>query len=131
MTASKQVSLAYKVAIALFVLGVVSYAIAASQPPPDRPVRMMLTASAGSVMFDHKTHTDITGYGISCGECHHTLAEDEYEYAGSCSECHEVDSGDEDVPKRSDALHQQCYGCHSDFGAGPVKDECNSCHRRY
>ncbi len=125
ITSEKQLKLAYKLAIVLFIVGVLSYA-AFSAPSPDQPVRMMFETSAGKVLFDHKTHSGIAGYGISCGDCHHTLAEEEYSDATSCSECHEFETDDEDVPKRADAFHQQCIGCHQDFGAGP--EECSSCH---
>jgi hypothetical protein len=129
MTSEQQLKLAYRLAIVLFIVGVLSY-VAFSAPAPDRPVRLMFETSAGKVIFDHKTHTDTAGYGISCGDCHHTLAEDEYDDAGSCSECHELEYQDDDVPKRSDAFHQQCIGCHVDFEKGPGdrSEDCASCH---
>jgi hypothetical protein len=34
------------------------------------------------------------------------------------------------MPKRSDAFHQQCAGCHEDFGKGPAESNCNGCHVR-
>jgi len=125
MTSKQQVTLAYRVAIVLFVVGVFSYA-AFSAPAPEQPVRIMFKSAAGKVLFDHKTHASQLGYGLSCGDCHHTLAPDEYDSAESCSACHEIDSGDEDMPKRSEAFHQQCIGCHDQFGAGP--SECAQCH---
>ena len=125
MTSEQQLKLAYRLAIVLFIVGVLSYA-AFSAPTPDRPVRLMFKTSAGKVLFDHQTHTDISGYGFSCGDCHHTLTAEEYADAQSCSECHEDETEDAEVPKRSDAFHQQCIGCHQDFGAGP--EDCSSCH---
>ncbi len=65
----------------------------------------MFNTTAGKVLFDHKIHSADNGYGISCGDCHHTLAEDEYAEAQSCSECHDPNEGDEETPKRSDAFH--------------------------
>ena len=56
------------------------------------------------------------------------ITEDEYDSAESCTECHDPDEGDEEVPKRADAFHQQCAGCHEDFGAGPVEKDCAACH---
>ena len=129
MFTKKELKFAYVLAACLLVVGAVSYA-AYTEEELKQPRRMMFRVVAGNVLFDHQTHTSEFGYGISCGDCHHTLSEDEYADAQSCSECHELDEGDEEVPKRSDALHQQCAGCHVDFDAGPIMDECSRCHVR-
>lgn len=128
MFSKKELKLIYGSAVVLLIVGVISYAAFSAKTPSREPVRLMFEVAAGNVIFDHKTHTDIEGYGLSCGDCHHTLAEDEYADAQSCSECHELDEGDEDMPKRSDAFHQQCAGCHEDFEKGPVESDCNGCH---
>ena len=125
MNAKKQLKIAYGLAIYFFIVGVVCYA-AGGVTTPEYPIRIMFNNLGGNVLFTHHMHYADTGYGVSCGDCHHTLSEDEYEDAQSCSECHELDAGDEEVPKRADAFHQQCIGCHEDFEAGPV--ECASCH---
>ena len=122
-----ELRLAYGVAIWLLFVGVVCYAAFPAKAPSE-PVRMMFEVAAGKVLFDHKTHHSVSGYGISCGDCHHTLEPDEYADAQSCSECHDPTEGDEEVPKRADAFHQQCGGCHEDFGAGPKVKDCNACH---
>lgn len=127
MFTKKELKFAYVVAACLLVVGAVSYA-AYTEEEPEEPLRMMFKVVAGNVLFDHQTHTSEFGYGISCGDCHHTLSEDEYEDAESCSECHDLDEGDEEVPKRADAFHQQCAGCHEDFEAGPFTEECSRCH---
>jgi hypothetical protein len=121
MTSKMQIKIACKVAVILFVVGIIGYA-AFSGPAPETPVRLMFQTKAGKVLFDHKTHTKASaGYGLECFECHH-----EGDEAGSCSECHEVKSSDEYVPNRTDAFHQQCIGCHKDAEAGPMA--CSSCH---
>jgi len=125
MFSKKELKLVYGVAVVLLVIAVISYA-AVPVKSPHVPLRMMFYTNAGKVLFDHQQHSSIAGYGLSCGECHHPLTEGEYDEAGSCTECHDPDEGDEDVPKRSDAFHLQCIGCHQDFGAGPV--ECAQCH---
>ncbi|MBW2020403.1 MAG: cytochrome c3 family protein [Deltaproteobacteria bacterium] len=116
MTSKNEQALAFALAAILLVVGVVCYA---AFPPktPEEPVRVMFKSTAGSIFFDHKTHTADTGYAIACDDCHH-----EGDEPVACSECHEADS---DV-KRSDAFHGQCKGCHEDSGAGPVK--CAACH---
>jgi hypothetical protein len=130
MFSKKELQLVYGLAVIFLIVGVISYAAFSAKPPSREPLRLMFSVAAGNVLFDHKTHTDVTGYGLSCGDCHHTLAEDEYDDAQSCSECHDPDEGDEEMPKRSDAFHQQCAGCHEDFGKGPVESNCNGCHVR-
>ena len=124
-----ELKLAYGLAICFLVVGVLSYA-AFSAKTPDEPIRLMFDVVAGKVLFDHKTHYSDTGYGISCGDCHHTLSEDEYDDAQSCSECHDPVEGDEETPKRADAFHRQCGGCHEGYGAGPLEKDCNACHIR-
>ncbi len=83
-----ELKLAYGLAIWLLLVGVICYA---AFPPetPDQPIRLLYTPAAGKVLFDHQTHQSVNGYGISCGDCHHTLAEDEYDQAQSCTECHD------------------------------------------
>lgn len=125
MFSSREVKWVYGVTIGLLVVAVASYA-AFPPKPPERPVRIAFHNVAGKVIFDHHRHWVESGYGLSCGECHHTLSPEEYAQAGSCTECHELEEGDEAMPKRSDAIHQQCIGCHREYGAGPM--ECAQCH---
>jgi hypothetical protein len=125
MFSRKELKRVYGLTICLLVLAVASYA-AFPVKPPKRPIRIAFPSAAGKVMFDHNRHLAEAGYALACGECHHTLAADEIEQAGSCSECHQPEEGSESVPKRADALHQQCIGCHQEYGGGPV--ECAQCH---
>ncbi len=124
MTLQKELKLAYGLAIILLIVGVLSYA-AFSSKSPTPPARIMFKSVGGKVLFDHKTHISDSGYGISCTDCHHNLEEGDTN-PQTCGECHESESEDPDVPKKSDALHNQCIGCHKDAGAGPEK--CSSCH---
>ncbi|MBN1930979.1 MAG: cytochrome c3 family protein [Desulfobacterales bacterium] len=124
MTSKKELQVAYGLAIIFLVVGILSYA-AFPAKAPDQPVRLMFEGVAGNVLFDHKTHTVDSGYGIACQDCHHNLEAGETN-PESCGACHEIESGDEDVPKRSDAFHLQCIGCHKEGDAGP--QECSGCH---
>ena len=119
--------LAYGLAVCLLVTGVVSYA-AFPLKAPEEPLRIMFNVEAGKVLFDHKIHTVEEGYGLSCEDCHHELLDGESDEAQACGECHDPEEGDEEVPKRADAFHQQCAGCHEDYEAGPVEEECTLCH---
>ena len=122
MEVKTELVVAYCLAIVLFVAGVVCYA-AFPGKSPEEPIRIMLTNTAGNILFNHKEHASKSGYGLECNECHHMLEDDE-ETPAACGECHEPDS--EDPIKRSDAFHSQCKGCHEDSGSGPV--QCSDCH---
>jgi hypothetical protein len=143
MNPKKPLQLAYGMAVVLLLVGVLSYT-AFSAKAPDEPVRLMFQCSTGKVLFDHKTHTAESGYGIACTDCHHhpENAEDRT----SCRSCHDVpkdgsapaaclnchDAGDfevESIVKKTDAIHQQCIGCHKEKGSGP--EECKLCHVNY
>ncbi|UCH20159.1 MAG: cytochrome c3 family protein [Deltaproteobacteria bacterium] len=148
MTSKKQLQLAYGLAIGLFIVGVVCYAYTAfSAKPLDQPIRLMYKVAAGNVLFDHQTHADESGYGLSCADCHHHPEEDEEanQACGNCHvipseaepvpktclDCHEADEIEDAIPmKRSDAFHKQCGNCHAEIEAGPLEKECNSCHVR-
>ena len=125
MFSRKELNRVYAVTVILLALAVVSYA-AFPDRSPKQPLRIAFQNVAGKVVFDHARHRLEAGYGLACGECHHTLAPDEYDQAGSCTECHAVEEGDDQMLKRSDALHQQCIGCHREYGGGPV--DCAQCH---
>lgn len=113
--------IAYSLAAILLVVGVICYT-AFAKKAPEQPIRIMFKNTGGNVLFDHKEHLSESGYGLSCADCHHDL-ENEGDKPASCGECHTADS--DDAPKRSDAFHAQCKGCHSD-GGGPV--DCAECH---
>jgi hypothetical protein len=106
MTSRKDLQLAYGLAIVLFVVGVVSYAYTAfSAKPPEEPVRIMYKSVAGKVLFGHKIHTTVSGYGIACYDCHHHPPEDESALR-ACGDCH-------DLPPEKGALPESCLECHA------------------
>jgi len=119
---------AYCLVIVLFVVGLVCYT-AFSQNKPEDPIRIMLKSTAGNVLFDHKEHVSEDGYGIDCEDCHHEYdEEDEETKPEACGECHlaEMDEDEDDEgPKRMDAFHFQCNGCHEETDA-PL--DCAQCH---
>lgn len=123
MNSKTKLKFSYLITFILVTIGILSYTVFPYSPPED-PVRIMLKASAGNVLFDHKSHSSEDGYDISCSDCHHNLEDDDETY--SCGECHEETTDDEDVLKRADAFHSSCIACHADNEAGPV--ECNQCH---
>ena len=133
MTPKKELQIAYGLAVILIILGILSYCYAAFHPiSTEQPVRLVYKGSAGKVIFDHKTHSADSGYGISCQDCHHHPEEDEAEYRAcidchstppegktvpiACLDCHESDEvEDSEVIIRVDAFHQQCAGCHEEI----------------
>jgi cytochrome c553 len=129
MFSKNELKLAYGLIIYFLFVGVLCYAAFPPQKPAV-PNRIKYEVTAGNVIFNHKQHYSADGFALSCGDCHHTLAEDEYDDAGSCSECHSPDEGDEEVPKLADAFHRQCGGCHEAYGAGPPEKDCTLCHVR-
>lgn len=142
MTAKKELQAAYGIAIILLVTGILSYS-AFSAKVPDKPIRIMFKSTGGKVLFDHKTHTVESGYGIKCADCHHhpegddsalrscgdchSQIEDVKKETSICRECHdEGELESEETMKRSDAFHKQCIDCHKENDAGPK--ECSACH---
>ena len=146
MTSKKELKLAYGLAIILLIVGVISYA-AFPAKAPEEPVRIMYKIVAGKVLFDHKTHTAESGYGLSCNDCHHH-PEDEDESLRACGDCHQIPAEGEAAPeacndchepdeiedseftKRADAFHSQCEKCHKESDIGPIDDNerCSWCH---
>lgn len=128
MFSRQELKLTVVLAICLLAVGVLSYA-AYSPPAPNPPLRIMFDVTAGKVLFNHQLHSSEAGYGLTCLDCHHTMEEgDTAEDVQACDECHDPDEGDEDTPKLVDAFHQQCAGCHEEYGAGPTEKECSACH---
>ncbi|HPA13978.1 MAG TPA: cytochrome c3 family protein [Desulfobacterales bacterium] len=142
MTSKQELQVAYGLAIILLVVGILSYA-AFPAKAPEEPIRMVFKNVAGNVLFDHKTHTVESGYGISCadchhhpedetglracGDCHHQTDEGAKEALKTCAECHEPeDIEGTEMQKRVDAFHSQCIDCHKQGDAGP--QDCAGCH---
>lgn len=112
--------------VVLLAIGIISYA-GFSAEPPDNPYRIYYATAGGPVLFDHQTHKDASGYGLSCMDCHHDLEEGYSEdEVTACSECHELTSDDPDMPSHVDSLHASCKNCHEEYEAGPV--DCAECH---
>ena len=146
MDSKKELRTAFMMAGILLVVGLVCYAASSAKVPEGDPVRMMFHTNAGSVLFQHELHTVPSGYGVSCNDCHHHPQEDESAVRACgdchgneegvseaalqvCVECHDQDEvEDSEMLKRSDAIHEQCGGCHKAYGDGPAKEDCSQCH---
>ena len=144
MDLKKELRAAYIMAAVLLFVGVASYAALSAREPEKDPVRLMFYTDAGKVLFQHQLHTQPSGYGVSCNDCHHHPEDDEAALRTcgdchgkdekmteptlkTCTECHETDEiQDTEMVKRADAFHTQCIECHKDFEKGPV--ECSHCH---
>lgn len=146
MTSKKQLLFAYGLAILLLLVGIVCFAAFAPSAPGE-PIRIMYQTTAGKVLFDHFTHTDGAGYGLSCFDCHHHPSFDDSAliacvachqtptqpdvHPESCLDCHsEMEIEDTVMLSRPDAFHQQCIECHEQIGKGPKGggDNCSACH---
>ncbi len=133
MDLNKEKLIAYCAVVVLFIVGVVSYAL--PDKKPETPVRAMLDTAPGAtqkkVLFFHKGHSERVNYGLECVDCHHKWVKSETEKPTACRECHKVEKAEGDdpkQPKRADALHQRCGGCHDDAGHGPGTQDCAGCH---
>ena len=104
MTSKKELQLALTLAVVFLIVGVISYA-AFPAKRPETPVRVMFEGGVtGKVLFDHKQHTDGSGYGLSCVDCHHHPEESESDPI-ACNACH--------LPKiTSEELSPSCLECH-------------------
>ena len=136
MTSKKHRMIIYGVAVHLLLIAIVCYA-AFPVESPEEPIRLMYQTKAGKVLFDHQTHTDASGYGLDCFDCHHHIPDEEEGLIAcgvchlpkpeegvipeGCLECHdEADVEDAEYPNRSKAIHDQCTNCHNEFGKGPL-----------
>lgn len=147
MTSKKQRMIVYGVSIQLLLVAIVCYA-AFPTKAPEEPLRLMYQTNAGKVLFDHQAHAAATGYALNCTDCHHSHPEGEEIEPIACGQCHPPrptgktvpemclechDASEVEAPeilKRSDAFHQQCMGCHEQYGAGPQPGpaDCSKCH---
>ena len=146
MTSKKHRMIAYAVAVQLLLIAIVCYA-AFPVKAPEQPIRLMYHTNAGKVLFDHQAHSAANGYALDCFDCHHHPPGDEEALVAcsqchpanpeegkvpeSCLECHDAaDVEDAELPKESDAFHQQCIRCHVQFSAGPGEgpENCSKCH---
>jgi len=143
MTSKKQLFFAYGLAIPLMFISIICYAEFPLKAP-DQPFRKVYHTPTGKVVFDHQTHFSELGYGLTCADCHHHFIDEEESALASCNYCHQklpegesnpescLDCHDEDEIEESetinnvDAAHQQCIGCHKEFGADAA--ECDECH---
>jgi hypothetical protein len=107
----------------------------------------MYYTNAGKVLFDHQTHATVEGIGLVCIDCHHAHGGEEFEpshcgechiaggkegqFAEKCLDCHDESELDgAAMLNHADAIHQQCWKCHEEYGAGPESgsDNCSKCH---
>ena len=147
MTSKKHRMIMYGIAIQLLLISIICYAAFPVQAPPE-PIRIMYYTNAGRVLFDHQTHASVNGYALNCLDCHHLHGGEEIapvacgtchpggkkvtKFPESCFDCHDdaAEIENPDILKRSDAYHQQCIGCHEQYGAGPGPGpkNCSKCH---
>jgi len=98
--------------------------------------------------FSHQMHTGYAAEGCAschhhntvgpampaCSTCHSPAAKldagFEVKIAGSCAQCHKGESikGPLSIPDLKAAYHNQCMGCHKEYGSGPLK--CDGCHAK-
>ncbi|MBZ0271877.1 cytochrome c family protein [bacterium] len=119
--------------VSVAALALVSIVIAASDTPPDKPVKITIDGQATKppVTFDHPKHLEYAKK--DCQACHHADAKGT---GTKCSECHTKDGkenawqGKKAMPAKK-AFHDGCVKCHKEQGKGPVfpkPADCTKCH---
>ncbi len=125
MTPEKELTLAFRIAGILAIVGFLSYA-AVSAETPEEPVRKMYKCIAGKVLFTHQMHESQSGYGVSCTDCHHHNEKGDTKFR-ACGDCHFR----EDIK----SVPEICRSCHEPGEAHHDNDEvaeltCNDCHKK-
>lgn len=137
MTTKKELKLAYRLAGILLVVGILSYAASSAEPPVPF-LRIMYQAPVGNVLFNHKAHFSPGDYSASCQDCHHDLrAYEDYIEVGeegrsvpesSMDLANTGKIGNVELFTNKEEAHALCTGCHEEYEAGPIEENCNGCH---
>ena len=99
-----------------------------SPRPEKNPPRILLPSAGGPVLFAHRHHTDESGAGLGCADCHHNEdADTATSRALRCRTCHYENPDVVETVCADDATHPRCVGkkclvCHEGEG-------CVFCHR--
>ena len=113
-------SIAVGVALAAAVIGCMG------GQPTGQADRIYLSATAGSVLFDHGTHQENAD---SCVSCHHDLLS--AELTSTCADCHDDDrtSDNFEHAELKEFHERNCVTCHeSTNDREPVS--CRDCHNK-
>jgi hypothetical protein len=78
------------------------------------PEEFIFDGRLGKVHFDHRQHVE---WVESWDLCHHI---GDYQ---RCEDCH--DGSEPGIPRKNNALHMQCKGCHKQEG---LDTSCHTCH---
>jgi hypothetical protein len=79
----------------------------------------------GRVVFQHRTHAEMSFMGSGCSECHHEATEGQP--MRKCGECHSPSRlrTDLEKPDLRGAVHRQCVACHQQWDPAT---RCGTCH---
>jgi hypothetical protein len=137
--------------LVLAILLLAATAISATCPEPVLEMKSSLYEKHKQplVKFTHEKHfqpADKGGYGINCGECHHTGKDKKLtnlkagDPVQKCQECHKKpglftkDSGLEKKDFHGESMHMQCTGCHEksnkEKGTQAPTKACVKCHAK-
>ena len=94
---------------------------------PGNADRLYMTATAGSVLFDHGIHQE---NAESCASCHHDLLSAEATTA--CADCHDDgrESGDFEHAELKEFHERNCITCHGNTAADREPLSCRECHSK-
>jgi primosomal protein N' len=83
--------------------------------PPDIHVFQTQYKQGTQIVFNHKNHVE--DFDLACIQCHHVEG---------CGKCHlKSESQQMQIASGKEALHDNCMGCHAEYG-GP--EGCDDCH---
>ncbi|MFW6334615.1 MAG: cytochrome c3 family protein [Desulfosalsimonas sp.] len=146
MSEKKQLKLAYGLALACLVVGIVSYSLIQARSP-EEPVRVFYECTGDNVLFDHMTHSET--YGLECTDCHHKVAwqdggegseeGNDNDMDVSCGSCHTGEgeyepalgeNGMFDHDAHAEYYGLSCTECHHmyDEESDDEPQNCNACH---
>jgi hypothetical protein len=117
--------LLFTVCFLITVCGYSCYAPRQEKNPP----RVLFSTNGGEVLFPHRHHSDVSGGGFDCTECHHNEESDiDSLVQMSCRECHYRNPEIVEIVCADDTTHPRCIGkkcqsCHEG-------EECTFCHRK-
>jgi len=139
MTSKNETWAAVAAGAVCLITGVLCYGFFPAKAPVV-PVRVMLYALGGNVLFEHQTHS--SAYNLECDDCHHLYVNGKSKEPQSCNACHHKDSQYRPALGKKGIFNHQaheddygldCVQCHHTYVEGQPGglEPCSDCHLRH